>query len=352
MLQKDLTILFLLLSWLYACQREDKENFLPSAKGEKGEIILVMDSIKWQETLGKTIQNIFSEPQYGLPQPEPMYTLRYIKPRKFYGLLKQHKNIILAITLDTPQSSDTRLLKSLFTKKSFKQIIQNSKNFQINLKNLYAKGQEVMCLFGKNDEILVKNLIKKKEKIQRYFHQIEKERLIKAIKKNSNKALSEKIYMHHKMQICIPNGFQVAKHTENFIWFRHPEVIFDKNLFIAFKSYHSEDQFDSSHIIHWRNQIAQSHLYGNPENPNSYIITETLIPPLLREINFKENYAIESRGLWRTKNISMGGAFISYTFYNPNSTKLCYMEGFLFAPGTKKRELIRELEAILWTLKL
>ncbi len=348
---KNYCYLFLLVSLMFSCQKSTKTTLLPLAKGEKGELILIMDSGKWAGKLGQTIKGIFGQVQFGLPQPESLYKVTYIKPSAFSGLLKRHKNILLVITLDS-DSYDTHKMQSYFTKESIKKIRQDTAAFMVSQQNQYARGQEIMYLFGRNEDILIENLKKNKERVQQHFNKIEKKRLIKAIKRNTDKNLSEKLKTIHQIDIKIPKGFKTAKSTDDFIWLRHPEVSFDKNLIIAHQPYRSKEQFKPAYIIEWRDKLTKKHIYGNPKNKDSYVLTETLVPPESKAIDFKSKYSLETRGLWRTKNISMGGPFISYIFYSEKNKKLYYIEGFVYAPGVKKRELVRELETILWTLEI
>ncbi len=60
---------------------------------------------------------------------------------------------------------------------------------------------------------------------------------------------------------------------------------------------------------------------------------------------------MEVRGLWRTNNYSMGGPFLGYAIVDEVQGNLYYIEGFTYAPGKNKREIMRELEAVLWSFK-
>jgi hypothetical protein len=60
---------------------------------------------------------------------------------------------------------------------------------------------------------------------------------------------------------------------------------------------------------------------------------------------------MELRGLWKTNNNTMGGPFISHTRVNSKNGRVYYIEGFTFSPGREQREIIRRLEASLYTLR-
>ena len=56
---------------------------------------------------------------------------------------------------------------------------------------------------------------------------------------------------------------------------------------------------------------------------------------------------IETRGIWEVKDQFMAGPFINHTVvYKNNPEELYILEGFVYSPGTTKRDYIFELEAI------
>ena len=57
-------------------------------------MLIVMDSSKFKNNLGRSLINVFGENIYGLPQPEPYFDLKYIRPNNF--------NNILIDTLNSP----------------------------------------------------------------------------------------------------------------------------------------------------------------------------------------------------------------------------------------------------------
>ena len=71
------------------------------------------------------------------------------------------------------------------------------------------------------------------------------------------------------------------------------------------------------------------------------------------EIRLTESLkVIETRGIWEVKNQFMGGPFISYiASHQKNPEELYILEGFVYSPGTTKRDYIFELEAVFKSIK-
>jgi len=92
-------------------------------------------------------------------------------------------------------------------------------------------------------------------------------------------------------------------------------------------------------------------LFDDPEKPETYLTVQKEAPLSQREVNFYNKYAIETKGLWKTNNNSMGGPFKSYTFVDESLNRVYYIEGFVYSPGKSQRELMREMDVILGTFR-
>lgn len=58
------------------------------------------------------------------------------------------------------------------------------------------------------------------------------------------------------------------------------------------------------------------------------------------------------RGLWETSGTSaMAGPFIMHAIARPDEGKVYYIEGFVYYPNENKRDLVRRLEAALFSLR-
>ena len=78
--------------------------------------------------------------------------------------------------------------------------------------------------------------------------------------------------------------------------------------------------------------------------------TDRVSPIHYREFELNGRYTVEMKGLWNMQNYFMGGPFISFTTVDEKRNRVVTVEGFTFAPKYDKRNYIRQLEAILYTL--
>jgi hypothetical protein len=331
---------------------EKAAGLLSSSKGAVGELVLVMDSASWEDTLGLglAVKQVFLEEVPCLPQAEAIFTVRSIRPHQFNSLLKECRNVVM-VTIFGSQSYDNQLLKKYFTKESIGILESDTSRFMIVQQDQFATNQTLVHLFSKDEATLISHLKRNKKQIQEIFNNEEKKRVTKEVLEDrANLPLAKKVGEKYGFKMHIPSGFIIAKEEKDFVWLRHPEAKFDRNVFVSVKPYTSENQFTPDSILNWRAEIGKKYLQ-DPDNPNYYMITESLVKPLTEPTQMNNQYALRTRGLWRLKDRFVGGAFISYTLTNKSSNKIFYVEGFIMAAGEEKREFIRELDVIISTFQ-
>ena len=342
----------LLLLCLAACSSDTKS--IPYASGRSGDMYVIMDSAQWQGPLGRTIDSLFSAEMPGLPRKEKIFHMRWIDPRKLNFVLKQRRTLMFVMTLDQT-GEGARIVRRLFTPASIEKIKNEPDQFNQKTKDLFARDQEVVFLYGKNEHTLLKNIRAHGSRLVGYFDQKERERLTKSLfKAGQVKGISQALVRDLHCEIKVPFGFKLAEKSKDFIWLRQINPKDDRDIFIARKPYTSQMDFSRENLIRFRDDICREHLFEDPDEPNSYLLTETTIPfiPITADtVTFNHHFAIQLRGLWRTNTLGMGGPFLGYAMVDEKAQLLYYIEGFTFSPGRDQREIMRELETILYTFK-
>jgi len=337
-----------------ACNSDKKPTVrLPKATGKPGDILLFMDSVQWNGALEDEIRNIFLADMPGLPQQEPMFKLIWVHPINGKTMLTRLRNLVYVFTLDQ-QTSGSKVLRRNFSAETLAQI-KNDSSFYLSTKtDEYSKGQHVMYLFGNTQEDLIRHLKKYKQSIIDYFNVVEKNRLHDdLLKTGSTKGISAFLRNEQQCEIHVPIGYQLADKRDDFVWFRDITTTTDEDIFISWKQYTDQSQFSKDSLVAWRDEIARKYLYEDPSNPISYLVTEQKHAEVLaRPMKLNGHYTVELRGLWHTNNHTMGGPFLSYTLIDEPRGLLYYIEGFTYAPGKDKREIMRQLEITLSTFKM
>ena len=83
-----------------------------------------------------------------------------------------------------------------------------------------------------------------------------------------------------------------------------------------------------------------------------YMTTADSVFVDVKDINVRGEYAFEARGLWEMEGDMMGGPFVSHARVDRPNGRVVVVEGFVYSPKGLKRDLIRKMEASLYTLKL
>lgn len=350
---------------LFSCQ-SDKENSnsddsktrassaaLPDASGDPGEIVIIMNKKKYDGAVGEAIKEVFQEYADGLIRREPLFTIRVVEPFEFNRIFKIARNLVYVTSFEGNSAAD-QWLKDIYSESSRKMIFEDPTRFMQTSNNQYAKGQNVMQLFGKDDATLIKNIRENKEVIQNFFNIAERNRLARELKMSTeSRALLAEVSRELNFNIKIPAGYEMAKLEKDFMWVRTlPPVGPSKNLLVYFKPYEDQKEFTHDNVIKLRNEVGKKYVYGDPENMDSYMTTEDqYVTPVQEDVNFDGKFAVETRGVWKTNNLSVGGTFISYTFVDEATNRLYYIEGFVIHPSEDHRELIREMESLLTTFR-
>jgi len=359
-------LLLILLSAAFACQPEKRDlsekdgegrsasgAALPDASGDPGEIVIIMNKKKYDGPLGQAIKDVFQEYTDGLIRREPMFTIRVVEPFEFNRIFKIARNLVYVTSFEGNSASD-KWLKDIYSESSRKMIFEDPSRFMQNTNNQYAKGQNVMQLFGKDDATLIENITKNKQLIQNFFNIAEKNRIAKELRMSTeSRGLLAEVSRELDFKMKIPAGYEMAKLEDDFMWVRTlPPVGASKNLIVYFKPYEDQSEFTHENVIKLRNEVGKKYVYGDPENPDSYMTTEEVyVKPVQSNTDFNGRFAVETRGVWKTNNLSVGGTFISYTFVDEASSRLYYIEGFVIHPSEDHRELIREMDALLSTFQ-
>jgi hypothetical protein len=326
------------------------QTFKENAGGAVGEIILVTDEGIWESALGEELKEIFGASFPGLYRNEAMFSVRYVKPERLTKTLRNARNVIYVNVLND-NSAGSKLIRGNYSEETLDRIANDPELFMQIKQDEFAVGQETMHLFGRNKEELIAHLQENRDKLRDYFNKSERRYLTsKLVKNKQSDAIREAMVTNFGKALRVPFSYRLVEIKDDFIWFRNFDGEVDRNIYMHVRPYTSESVFENQNLIELRDEIGLLHLYGDPANAESFVMTEQRIPIEIRQVNFVGNrYAKEVRGQWRTNNKSMGGSFISYVFLDEANKNLVFLEGFIYYPNEKHRDVLREIEATLWT---
>ena len=321
---KYLIITFTLIT-LFSCENTRRE-MLVNVSGKPGEILVVMEKNAWNSEPGNALKRSLMKLQEAIPQEEPMFKLYQIPPTSFGDFFQSNRNIIF---VKPYHSSDSAAI--------------------ISRKDMWAKPQAYMEITAPNSGALIDLLNEKSDEILDFFRYSEIKRLQDTYQTFQEKEISAKLAKHH-IGIVIPKGYKMDVDTNDFIWISSETPTTSQGIFIYEYNYTDSNTFTNDFLIHKRNRVLKKNVPG--PLPGSWMTTEQDFPLVSLELNFKNRYVYELRGLWKIENDFMGGPFISLTTIDEKRNKVITIEAYIYAPKYDKVDYIRQMEAILYSFEV
>lgn len=301
---------------------------MPPSTGKTNEMLVVTNNNEtWNSKIGQAITEYFSQPQVGLPQPEPMYDLTHFPVSSFTGSLQNHHNIFI---VDINSSFKEPLIE---TKKDF-----------------WAKPQRVIKITVPNEETFLTQLDLYKEAFVELFNETERARINVAFTSVEDINIKNQLLTGFDLDLVIPKGFRTANITPNFAWLRRDADKFEQGILIYYSAYTDTNNFNYQSLTSRRDSITKKYIPG--PSANSYMKIANTEPPVFKKIEFKGNFAVEMRGMWELEGDFMGGPFLSYTFVDQRHNRLVTIDGFAYKPNEEKKDLVRQLEAIIYSVQM
>ncbi len=327
---KKLSLVIIGLLCILSCTetKKDKSQKKPQGAmaqsvGKINELSVVIDNELWKGSLGDSIRKYFGAEVPGLPQIEPLFSMRQMPSKAFSGLARKNRTFLL---------------------------IKNGKKSGFNLlENKYATPQLGAVFSGTENEI-VSQIKEHHETIVSKFKNIETREKQSRIKKSLERIpqLKEKL----GVEINIPSAYRIAFEEDDFFWIRKdiPHGSMNLILYELPLGTISKDSNTVSSIIKMRDSIGTLKIPAG-ETGQSKFITEEAYAPYLYETKLAGRFTFETKGTWEIKDRFMSGPFVNYAIEDKKNNRLFVAEGFVFAPSVNKRDNMFELEAIIKTIR-
>jgi hypothetical protein len=192
---------------------------------------------------------------------------------------------------------------------------------------------------------------KNKQVIVDFFTKAEMNRQINLLKKEYSSVIATKVGSMFGCDLRIPAGFERYKQGKDFFWTSQdrPGSEVSLNFVVYSYPYTDKNTFTRDYFIHKRDSVMKLNIPGSLEG--QYMATDSNYVNV-KEFSVKGEYAFEARGLWYMENDMMGGPFVSHARVDRPNGRVVVVEAFVYAPEKKKRDLMRQLEASLYTLNL
>ena len=327
-MKRHLYIFSMLLLILSGCASKGKKSvFTPTSSGRAYEILVVVEPDVWERPAGRALYDVLDTDVPGLPQSERSFRMMYTSPANFDATLKIVRNIIV-VDIDG----------SRYTQPKFK-----------FAKNVYAVPQSILTIQAPDEQSFQEFVTANKQSIIDFFTHAEMNRQISVLKSNHSDYISTKVKSLFDCDVWVPGELASFKQGKDFFWAGTNAATGDQNFVIYSFPYRDKDTFTKEYFVHKRDSVMKINIPGARDG--MYMSTDSIMTDV-RAISVLGEYALEARGLWRVKGDFMGGPFVSHMRLDRANQRIIVSEIFIYSPDKLKRNLVRTMEASLYTLKL
>ncbi len=296
-----------LLGTLAACR--EKVSLLPKSGGRPFEVLVVGD----RDSL---LRKVLSADVEGLPQSEPSFDVSATDSAHFAGALRLARSIV-TVNIDPNLYTATRIRYE---------------------KNVYAKPQIMVYIGAPSTKVLAQGLAAQAPMLRQLLNRFEANAAIALLSHKRNIEAEKTIGKLFGVEMWIPMDMVSSKQGKDFLWLSNNSPTGMQNIVI----YRSSAPQSTDHYIHLRDSVMRLHIKGETDAMFMRTVKATVTGSLTKE---KGHTITVHKGLWEMEGDDMGGPFIAHTQGHLT------VEAFVFAPGMKKRNLLRRTEAALYTLK-
>lgn len=331
------TLFFALVALVcVACGKNDR--LLTSATGSIYECLVVAPSGEVSQAVSQTM----GADLYGLPQMEPVFSVSSVPASQFDDFFKSTRNILL-VDINEHKYTQVKAQQS---------------------RDVWSKPQAMMRIQAPSTEEFLSYWKENGETIREWFVREELARQIRFYRASTNKEtrahLNKRgydIWVPEDFMLIMDTTFVLNEQDIHVLWTCNNKGPMRKDVLVYDYPYTAQEQFSGESIIEMRNEIEGRLITA--QVPGSHMGTEYKhFPPVSRQVAALRDsvggfYAMETRGLWKMLDgEAMGGPFVSLTRLDQVNGRVVTAEVFLFAAGQKKRNALRQIEAILYTLEM
>lgn len=335
--------LFLAICFVFvlACCKDGKSSRLPESIGQPYEVVLEGDT-------NRIVTAILQESVPDMPQPEPMFNIIQVRKGKLTSLYQTVRNRVVV------------------------DVDKRNRDFEVKIsKDVNAAPQVIIRIKAQTVEQLKSRL--DGMRLRQILDESELKHLASVIRQNVEKQKEVKRLFGIDMKI--PLDMDASKKAKDFVWYSNNTNSGMKNLLI-FKINSSEKTPSARENHSLRENLSaggnlssKETSSGTEEYPSNGIslsladkvqIDSVLQKNMLGETD--EMYMIiprlGERGLWEMEGDAMGGPYVMKIIRRQKNGKISGRKneiivviGFVYAPEMKKRNLIKQLEAVLTTIR-
>ncbi|WCL83029.1 DUF4837 family protein [Saprospira sp. CCB-QB6] len=350
-----LSLLSLPLFLLSSCSQDQLKRLevTPTAYGSVDQMYFVCDEYLWDKSpIGDSVRQYFEALYPITPQPEPILDLRHVESREFNKVLKTHRSIVILVDLSDEDEAGTDLVRQALGDKKVQKAFSDPTYRIAVQRDRWAKDQTVIFWFAPDRQSLFETVCRDYQKVINILHEKDTEKLVKQIYfSGQSEEIEADISKGLDLSISVPKGYKIAHQDSVACWLRKETNKVSSNIFIYSIENPAANTLSPDSLKAIRNRLTKD--YFSSWQEGSYMqIDDVNLPTYYEKIDFGQREALQARGIWFMANDFMGGPFVTYLIPDPDNNRIILLDGFIHAPGQKKRPEMRKLDVIFSTFAL
>ncbi|MCQ2312283.1 MAG: DUF4837 family protein [Paludibacteraceae bacterium] len=289
-----------------------------------------------------------------LPQMESYFKVMHVVPSQFDSYLQPTRNILI-VDIDSTKYTTLKVKVG---------------------RDLWSHPQAVYRIQSPNRADFDAYWEANSESVREWFVNEELQRQTRFYRASTNKDARHILQRDFHCDLLIPEDYILIMDTTlhstlsttlnsklstlnyRLIWCCNNKGPMRRDLVIYSYPYTDQRTFTLDYLCQKRDEVLGQVVTASVEG--SYMGTEyRIFPPQYKVLATGDRrqetgeYTAELRGLWKIYGgEAMGGPFVSHTVLDESRQQVITAEVFLYAAGQKKRNALRQAEAILYTLTL
>lgn len=316
---------FAVFAMACACLGGTAGKSFTNSTGSPGEMMLVMDDQYLGSPVGEAIYEAMTEVAPALNQNEPIMAVSRVSEKDFTGFLRYIRNV-LQIDINP----------DIFTKTSLKYGYDQ-----------WANGQLVVLINSPATDSLTAYVESNKSAIQNLFIRHELFLFGQLWQKDCSADADQRVQRMFGYHINVPADILSHKEGKDFLWMSNNQMRRRKDFLVYTFPYRGASDLGLDRMVEVRDSVLKANIEGS--DAGSYPVTERML--------LKHRYVYpgdqkrgEVHGIWRMEGGQMmSGPFVAQAFVDGD--RVVVVEGFVYHPNEKKRDLMRQMEAALYSMR-
>ena len=301
-----------------------------STAGKDYQVVVLCDNDIWEGDVADAVCELLEEDIPGL-----------VRPQGYFDIVKQ-----------VPSNEATEFDKKYGIVLSVKISPSNEAPSYKVATNTYAQPQIIITIEAPTPTQAVEFIKANTEELREVMIASEREEYLKGAKRKPAKQLMEDFTQATGYTMLIPANFSKANPAdETLTWYIRDYKNKAQYIFTFNTEYNAEAgvQSVSADIVNAINAkfntIASKDVNGSRMQINTY---RDIVADIVEVNNHK---LLELRGCWEVSTDYMGGSFTAYTIFDPATSTATVIVFALYAPEDSQRNLMHQLEDLIYTLE-